>query len=127
MRGLASSLSAPRRVALARVALAGPGVPGDEILMAQSALIGPGVELTTMRGLAGLSVVLPEGAAGIDQIALPLALLPLVWAALFFHACLDRSLRRAALVALALCVLAGGAVAWHMAAAHLSQTRDRPR
>lgn len=49
---------------------------------------------------AGMPLWLPRGAAGIDHIILPLILLPAVWAILFFHAVLDRSLARVAIVAL---------------------------
>jgi hypothetical protein len=38
-------------------------------------------------------------------------LAPLIWAALFFHACLDRSISRIALVALFLLVSHGGLLA----------------
>jgi hypothetical protein len=51
---------------------------------------------------AGMPLWLPRGAAGIDHIVLPLLLLPAVWAILFFHAVLDRSLVRVALVAVAI-------------------------
>lgn len=83
---------------------------------ARAALAGPGAALSTLLAVMGLSAVLPPGPAGIDGITFPLVLLPVVWAALFFHACLDRSLRRAALVALALCIGSATAVALHRAA-----------
>src|SRR3546814_3202649 len=51
---------------------------------------------------------LPGGAAGIDNLAVPLVLAPLIWAGLFFHACLDRSLARVALVAGVLFLVHGG-------------------
>ena len=59
---------------------------------------------------------LPTGAAGVDHLVLPLVLLPAIWAALFFHALLDRSLARVALVALALAGLNGALLGRHLAA-----------
>nr|WP_246623825.1 hypothetical protein [Sphingomonas colocasiae] len=61
--------------------------------------------------LAGMPLWLPGGAAGIDNLAFPLVLAPLIWAALFFHACLDRSIARVALVAAALFLVHGGLIA----------------
>jgi hypothetical protein len=58
-------------------------------------LAGPVVALTSFAMLCGGSLWLPEGAAGIDHLALPLVLFPAIWAGLFFHACLDRRLMRA--------------------------------
>ncbi len=78
------------------------------------ALAGPGAVVATLLVVLGMAVWVPPGPAGIDQIAIPLLLIPLVWAALFFHACLDRSLRRVALVALALSAVNGTAIVWHM-------------
>lgn len=73
---------------------------------------GPGAIIIAMTVMAGMTRWLPGGAAGIDNLVLPLVLLPLIWAALFFHACLDRNLARVVLVALALLALHGGLVAW---------------
>lgn len=41
---------------------------------------------------------IPEGAAAINHLALPLVLFPAILAALLFHACLDHSLIRVAAV-----------------------------
>ena len=79
--------------------------------LARVALAGPGAALTTLGVVAALAAVLPPGPGGVDAIAVPLVALPLVWAAAFFHACLDPSPRRAAWVALALWGLCGAAVA----------------
>lgn len=73
--------------------------------LARALLAGPGAAISTMFVVMGLSAALPPGPAGIDAVALPLVAMPLAWAALFFHACLDPSPRRAALVTLALCLL----------------------
>lgn len=71
------------------------------------ALAGPGAVIVSLVVMAGMALWLPGGAAGIDNLVLPLVLVPLMWAGLFFHACLDRRLGRVALVALLL--LAGHA------------------
>ena len=65
----------------------------------------------TLTLLAGMPLWLPGGAAGIDNLAFPLVFAPLIWAILFFHACLDRSLMRVALVAGMLFLVHGGMVA----------------
>src|SRR3546814_3413334 len=62
-------------------------------------MAGPVAILVALTLLAGMPLWLPGGAAGIDNLAVPLVLAPLIWAGLFFHACLDRSLARVALVA----------------------------
>lgn len=58
-------------------------------------LIGPVVFMTSAAVMAGGALWVPKGAASIDNIVLPIVFFPAIWAALFFHACLDRSLWRA--------------------------------
>ncbi|MCE7797123.1 hypothetical protein LWE61_11195 [Sphingobium sufflavum] len=72
---------------------------------------GPGAVIIAIVVMAGMALWLPRGAAGIDNLVLPLILVPLIWAALFFHACLDQRLARVAGVALVLLVVHGGLVA----------------
>src|SRR5262245_25221859 len=67
--------------------------------VARVVLAGPIAVVLSVMVVAGMPLWLPRGAAGIDHIVLPLILLPAVWGALFFHAVLDRSLARVALVA----------------------------
>lgn len=74
-------------------------------------LAGPAAVIVAIVVMAGMPLWLPGGAAGIDNLVVPLVLAPLIWAALFFHACLDRNLARVALVAAALFLLHGGLVA----------------
>jgi hypothetical protein len=74
-------------------------------------LAGPGAIVVTLALLAGMPLWLPGGAAGIDNLAFPLVLAPLIWSMLFFHACLDRSIARVAAVAAALLLIHGGMVA----------------
>src|SRR3546814_8728205 len=71
-------------------------------------MAGPVAILVALTLLAGMPLWLPGGAAGIDNLAVPLVLAPLIWAGLFFHACLDRSLARVALVAGVLFLVHGG-------------------
>jgi hypothetical protein len=71
-------------------------------------LAGPGAVIVALVVMAGMALWLPGGAAGIDNLVLPLVLVPLIWALLFFHACLDSRLNRVALVAAGLLVLHGG-------------------
>jgi len=73
-------------------------------------LAGPGAVIVAVVTMAGMALWLPAGAANIDNIVLPLVLFPLIWAALFFHACLDRRLGRVALVAIGLFALHAGLV-----------------
>lgn len=79
-------------------------------------LAGPGAIIVTLALLAGMPLWLPGGGAGIDNLAIPLVMAPLIWALLFFHACLDRNLTRVALVAGALLLVHGGLVATRMMA-----------
>jgi len=74
-------------------------------------LAGPGAIIVALTLLAGMPLWLPGGAAGIDNLAFPLVFAPLIWAMLFFHACLDRSIARVALVAAALFLVHGGLIA----------------
>ena len=74
------------------------------------AFAGPGAVIVTIAMIAGMALWLPGGTAGIDNLVLPLVLMPLIWAALFFHACLDRRLGRVALVSLGLLAVHAGFV-----------------
>jgi hypothetical protein len=78
-------------------------------------IAGPGAVIVAVVIMAGMTQWVPGGAAGIDNLVLPLVLVPLIWAALFFHACLDRNLARVAGIALALLVVNGGMVAYKFA------------
>ena len=71
---------------------------------------GPGAVIISVVVMAGMALWLPGGSAGIDNLVLPLILFPLIWAGLFFHACLDSRLMRVAAVAFGLCVVHAGLV-----------------
>jgi len=77
-------------------------------------LAGPCAVIVALVTMAGMSLWLPHGAAGIDNLVLPLILAPLIWAVLFFHACLDAKLGRVALVAAALFSVHAGLIAHKM-------------
>lgn len=72
---------------------------------------GPLVFLTAVLTMAGGALWLPQGAASIDNVVLPVVLFPAIWAVLFFYACLDRRLGRASAVVGALFVLHAGLIA----------------
>ncbi|WP_066531768.1 hypothetical protein [Sphingobium sp. EP60837] len=86
-------------------------IPGTGRRWSRILLAGPGAVLVTVVVMAGMALWLPGGRAGIDNLVLPLVAAPLIWATLFFHACLDRSVGRIALVALFLLVSHGGLLA----------------
>ncbi len=69
---------------------------------ARIALAGPLAAIASVLVMAGGALWLPRGAASIDNLVLPIALFPAIWAALFFYASLDRRLGRAYLVVLAI-------------------------
>lgn len=85
--------------------------PAPTRLWARFLLAGPIAIIVALTLLAGMPLWLPGGAAGIDNLVFPLIFAPLIWAVLFFHACLDRSITRVALVAAALFLIHGGLVA----------------
>eukprot|EP01137_Pigoraptor_chileana_P017420 Opistho-2@75469 len=51
--------------------------------------------------MGGGALWLPEGAARIDNLVLPIVAFPAIWAVVFFYACLDRRIGRAYVVVLA--------------------------
>ncbi len=73
---------------------------------------GPGAAIVSLVAMAGMALWLPGGVAGIDNLVMPLILFPLIWALLFFHACLDRKLGRIALIAIGIFVLHAGLLAY---------------
>lgn len=90
------------------------------------ALAGPGAVIVALVVMAGMALWLPGGAAGIDNLVLPLVLAPLIWAGLFFHACLDRKLARVAIIAGGLLVIHGGLIAYRFFE-HQSGTAEAQR
>ena len=80
-------------------------------------LAGPVCFATAGLVMAGAALWLPKGPASIDNIVLPMALFPLIWALLFFYLLLDRRLGRAWLVAVLLLAGHGALIASRMYAA----------
>ena len=74
-------------------------------------LAGPGVAVTALLLTAALPVWLPSGAAGVNHIAYPLVLAPLVWVVLFLYACLEERVVRCAAVVAGLATGGGAVVA----------------
>ena len=61
-------------------------------------LAGPGVVLAALLSMATMPLWLPAGEAGVNNLAFPLVLAPLLWAIAFFYVALESDLVRAALV-----------------------------
>lgn len=75
-------------------------------------LAGPVTIIVSLLVVGCMPIWFPKGAAGIDHIALPIIILPGIWAALFFHAVLDRSLLRATAVSVGLASLSIAMLIW---------------
>ena len=61
-------------------------------------LAGPCAAVLTFLVFAAMPYWVPKGAGGVDHIAFPLFFMPAIWGVIFFHALLDRSLARIAVV-----------------------------
>lgn len=72
-------------------------------------LAGPVAFILAVLVMLGMAIWFPRGAAGLNNVVLPLVAFPLIWAVIFFYAYLDRNTKRVALafscVALAHAVL----------------------
>ncbi len=75
-------------------------------------LAGPLAIIVSLLVVGCMPVWFPKGNAGIDHIALPIIMLPGVWAAFFFHALLDRSLLRVAAVSVGLASFSVAMLIW---------------
>ena len=74
-------------------------------------LAGPGALAVGIATLMAMPLWLPAGAAGINDVAFPILLTPLLWAVPFFYACLEEDLVRATLVMLGASLVPGALVA----------------
>lgn len=81
-------------------------------VMIRFLLAGPVAIITSLLVVGCMPVWFPKGDAGIDHIALPIIMLPGIWAALFFHAVLDRSLIRVSAVSVGLASLSIAMLIW---------------
>lgn len=61
-------------------------------------LAGPGAIAAGLATMAAMPLWMPAGSAGVNDVALPIILTPLLWAVPFFYAVLARSLVRATAV-----------------------------
>ena len=61
-------------------------------------LAGPVAILAALATAAAMPLWIPPGAAGINNLAWPIILTPLIWAVPFFYACLAENLPRASAV-----------------------------
>ncbi len=77
-------------------------------------LAGPLTFLTAVLVMAGAAVWMPGGAAGVDNVVLPLVLFPLIWAVLFFYACLVKGVSRGFMVMGLLAMSQVGLIGLHL-------------
>lgn len=89
-------------------------------------LAGPVAIIAALVVMAGMALWLPVGAAGIDNLVLPLIFIPLIWAGLFFHACLDRRLGRVAVISLGLLLIHSTLIAHKFLHHNPARTEVRP-
>ena len=60
-------------------------------------LAGPVAFILAILVMLGMATWFPGGAAGLNNVVLPLVAFPLIWAVIFFYAYLDRNTKRVAL------------------------------
>lgn len=82
--------------------------------VARWVLVGPVTVVLAVLVMMGMSLWVPAGPAGIDNIAMPVILFPLIWAGLFFYALLEERMERAVLVFLGLLLAHIGRLAFSM-------------
>lgn len=87
---------------------------GKPALWPRVVLAGPLAFVAAGLVMGGGALWLPEGAAGIDNLVLPIVLFPAIWALVFFYACLDRRIGRAYRVVLAAALLNAALIAAHI-------------
>ncbi len=68
-------------------------------------LTGPATFLLAVIVMLGMAIWFPKGEAQVDNIVLPMVAFPLIWAILFFYAYLERNLKRAGWIFLAITLL----------------------
>lgn len=73
-------------------------------------LAGPGAILVALATMAAMPLWMPAGGAGVNDIAFPILLTPLLWAIPFFYACLTENLVRATGLICGATLLQAGAV-----------------
>lgn len=71
---------------------------GEHPTLTRWLLAGPVTLLAALATMAAMPLWVPPGAAGINHLAWPIILTPLLWAVPFFYACLEENLVRGSLV-----------------------------
>jgi hypothetical protein len=84
---------------------ASPRRNGRSAAWMRALLAGPCAAVLTFLVFAAMPFWVPKGPGGVDHIAFPLFFMPAIWGIIFFHALLDRSLVRIAIVMGAMAVL----------------------
>jgi hypothetical protein len=69
-------------------------VIGARPVLTRCLLAGPGAVLLGLATMAAMPLWLPAGRAGVNGVAFPILLTPLLWAVPFFYACLEENLPR---------------------------------
>lgn len=88
--------------------------PSKQRLWPRVLLAGPLAFIAAGLIMGGGALWLPEGAAKIDNLVLPIVAFPAIWAVVFFYACLDRRIGRAYLVVLAAALVNAAMIAAHI-------------
>ena len=88
-----------------------PTDPGLRRAVIRTALAGPVALAVAEVVMAAMPLWLPEGAAGIDHLVLPLVLFPAILAVAFFYACLSEKLARASVILMGVLVI-NAAAGW---------------
>lgn len=70
-------------------------------------LAGPGAVLLGLVTMCAMAIWVPAGSAGVNNIAIPIILTPLLWAIPFFYATLEPNLERATAVMTAATLVQG--------------------
>lgn len=89
-------------------------------------LAGPVCFITAAAVMAGAALWYPEGAAQINNIAVPIIVFPAIWAALFFYLMLDRRLGRAWVVAVLLLLGHAALIGQHLMAVQAAKKAAAP-
>ncbi len=79
----------------------------DRPVLTRWLLAGPGAVIVGLVTMCAMTLWLPAGAGGVNNIAIPIILTPLLWAIPFFYATLEPNLERASAVFLAATVVQG--------------------
>lgn len=80
-------------------------------VLARWLLAGPGALLAAVATLMAMPLWMPRGAAGVNDIAMPIILTPLLWAVPFFYAVIEENLVRATVVLAGVTVVQAVAIA----------------